>query len=68
MTVQTFGQKRNAVIFGSRLEARFPKLAERYSKAGPLRVLHVGRMTIVGAEEISAYEARKAVLLSRFAG
>lgn len=67
MTVQTFSMKRNAVIFGNRLEARFPKLAARYSKAGPLRVLHVGRMTIVGTEEISAYEARRAGLLSRFA-
>lgn len=67
MTVQTFGQKRNAVIFGNRVQARFPKLAERHAKAGPLKVLHIGRMTIVGAEEISAYEARRAGLLSRFA-
>lgn len=67
MTVQTFGQKRNAVIFGSRLEARFPKLAKRYAKSGPLTVLHVGRMTIVGAEKISAYKARRAGLISRSA-
>lgn len=66
MTCQTFAQKRRAVIFGTRLEARFPKLATRHAEAGPLTVMHVGQMTITGEREIAAYEARRAALASRF--